>query len=304
MSQIDNKNGIALLITVFFILAISVAVGIGLRDVKKTSGYVEKEHFMIQTTTILDDMLKVLRTSKELEAVGSADTLFLFLNQSSFLPLEGHGIKAIIQIKSARAKFNINALINEDKKPHLQRVDALKEFVNLHRININFVDIVLDLMGGIKDNMTYNSDIFNKKPSLFRDYITSSAHLAEVKEFYKKTYYDDIDGKINFENLFYYSKDTQSSLDLNYATSDVWRLVTGCDLSKARELSAGGGRYKTIEDLKLTKTQKERLEHFKTTFYEPILHVSLDIIQNNHSAKVSFEYDIKTKKGSNFLYEI
>jgi len=47
------------------------------------------------------------------------------------------------------------------------------------------------------------------------------------------------------------------------------------------------------------------LKHkFKTSFFEPYIYVVINIEQNKNNAIISFEYDIKKKKGSNFVYEI
>ena len=59
------KKGIALLITVLFVMAITVAVGVGLKQVKVASKQVQNENFMLQASTVLDDILNILHSSKE-----------------------------------------------------------------------------------------------------------------------------------------------------------------------------------------------------------------------------------------------
>jgi hypothetical protein len=71
-----------------------------------------------------------------------------------------------------------------------------------------------------------------------------------------------------------------------------------------RALVQNAGSYKKVSELDLTQDEKESLSHFKYSFFEPILYVNVEIIKGELDAKFSFEYNIKTKKGTNFIYEI
>lgn len=299
-----KKNAIALLITVLFIMAITVAIGIGLKNVNKASESVKGENFLIQTSMIIDDVLSILRDSKDLEKIDSKDTLFMFLSSASFIPLESSGIRVLIELKSARAKLNVNNF--ENKLINKERRDALRRYLSAYEVNYDgYIDILSDVIGGIKVDFSYNSDIFYEKPYLYRDYLLSMEHLKEVNDFYTLTYRDNSLKKINFENLFYFSKDKNSSIDVNYATPEVWELMLGCDKQRALDLSLGFGTYEqeTIKDL-LSPNELVELKKFKFTYFEPYIAVVVEIVQNNNSAKIKFEYDIENKKGYGFVYEI
>lgn len=302
-----NRKGIALLITVFFVMAITVAIGIGLKQVKEASWHVENERFMLQTSVIVDDVMKILQNSKELEQIlseNSNEGLFAFLSSASFIPFESSGVKVSIEIKSARSKFNPNALMDANNTANIPRVNLLKEYMNRSMVNVAYVDILLDIMGKVKEDGLYNSGIFKEKPSLFRDYLTSQKHLEEVNDFYKKTYHDNSLENIDFKNLFYFAKETSHKIDVNYATPQIWELILSCDKNRAEQLSMGGGFYNTLEDLDLSDEEKVALAKFNTGYFEPYLDVLVNISQDTQSAKIEFEYDISTKKGSNFVYEI
>jgi hypothetical protein len=302
------KKGIALLITVLFVMAITVAVGVGLKQVKVASKQVQNENFMLQSSTVLDDVLTILHSSKELKQLAtnkSSAELFTFLSSASFIPLESSGLKVLIQISSARSKFNVNSLVDTNGSTiNVNRVNILKDYLRKYRVNGGYVDILLDAMSGVKQDMTYYSAIFNEKPYLFRDYIVSQKHLGEVNDFYTKTYHDNNLKNIDFRNLFYFSKDKNTFIDLNYATMEVWQMMLGSDKQKAEQLASGGGEYTSLEDLSLSDEEKLALAKFKTSYFEPFLEVVVNITQNSQNAKISFEYDIQTKKESNFVYEI
>ena len=146
--------------------------------------------------------------------------------------------------------------------------------------------------------------IFDENPYLFRDYIASAKHLKVINNYYTKEYNDNGLKNIDFNELFYYSKDRNMTIDLNYATTQVWELLLGCSQERAEMLKAGGGFYSDLESLNLNADEKEMLANFKTSYFEPIVQIELDIRQNKQHSKIIFEYDIQNKKGSNFAYEI
>lgn len=301
----NMRKGVALLITVLFIMAITLAIGVGLRQVKEASLHVENASFLLQTNTLLEDVLNILKDSKELEIIATEKSslgFFAFLSSVSFIPFESSGLKVSIEIKSARAKLNPNSLL--DGSAQLARVEALEKYLSKKMLNPQYVTLLLDITGGIKEDNSYNSAIFNEKPTLFRDYIVSQKHLEEVNDFYMKTYHDNTLKNIDFTNIFYFSQDKKSKIDLNYASSEVWEILLGCDETRARELTLGAGGYTTLDDLDLSDAERAALFKFDTTFFEPFLDVVVHIAQNSASAKIKFEYNISTKKGYNFAYEI
>jgi hypothetical protein len=298
-----RKKGIALLITLFFIMAITVSIGVGLKYVNSASDEVKSEDFLFQTRVVVDDILTLLKDSEELETIvkdNSAEGLFYFLSQAAFIPLDNSGLKINLEINSARAKFNPNSLNAESKdKEH-----ALREYMSSFMINNVYIDILLDNMRGIKEDLTYNTDIFYDKPYLFRDYIASYKHLSEINDYYKKTYHENSLKNIDLQNLFYFSPNKDIPIDVNYATTDVWEMILGVDRQRAEQLSFGGGNYVNIESIGLSEEEEEKLLKFNISYFEPFLDVKLFIIQDEKSASISFEYDMRNKKGSNFSYEI
>ncbi|MDK9692638.1 MAG: hypothetical protein OEL19_00155 [Sulfurimonas sp.] len=296
-----KHRAIALLVTVFFIIAISIPLGISLKQVKEASGEVASEIFMLQSTLVVEDVLNILKNSKELEAVvqeSDVKALWHFLSKVTFIPFQSNGLEVSIEIASARSKFNPNTLL-ETNTTH-----PLGLYLSNFDIKEDYVALLLDNIGGIKEDNSYNSDIFEQNPTLFRDYIVSQKHLDEINNFYMQNSHENAIAKIDFEKLFYFSSQKNYFIDVNYATKEVWRLMLGCGDERAKQLFSGGGLYAKEEDLALSEAETEILKRFKTTFYEPHLDVKIRIGRSNQSAFVRFEYDMKTKKGSNFVYEI
>jgi hypothetical protein len=296
MKKNRSKKAIALLITVFFIMAITISLGVVLKSVKKSSTSLQEEHFMVQSSIVLDDILKILQDSKELSEIKDAQDLSLFLDTSSKIFFDIDGIKVEISLSSARAKLNPNTLTTKARR------DSFKNFLSSKMINTEYGDMLFDIMGGIKEDMSYNTDIFNDKPYLFRDYVASFKHLDELNESYLKAFYDNNLKNIKMQELFYISKDTNTSIDLNYATPLVWEVLLGCDELRATALS--GARYESVNELELNGEEKAMLKSFKTSFYEPYIDVKIKIMQKDMSANIRFEYNIVSKRGSGFVFEV
>ncbi|QOY52840.1 hypothetical protein [Candidatus Sulfurimonas baltica] len=301
------RKAIALLITLMFIMAITVSIGIGLKYVNEASSEVNSENFMLQTSVIIDDVLTMLKSSKELESIASEksqEALFTFLSQSSFIPFESSGLKITLELSSARSRFNPNTLTDGNNNIDSQKVNALREYLNNNMINNIYVDILLDGISGVKEDFSYNTEIFYEKPYIFRDYIASSEHLDEINSFYMQTAQENSLKNINFDNLFYFSSDKNTTIDVNYATADVWELMLGCTKERAQAIAVSGGYWITIDDIGLQDDEKIMLGNFKTSYYEPHIDVKVEILQNNKRANIRFEYNMTNKKGSNFSYDI
>ena len=63
------RKAIALLITMMFIIAITISVGVGLSYTKRAQNVLKDENFLLQSSIILNDVLTLLKNSQELKLV-------------------------------------------------------------------------------------------------------------------------------------------------------------------------------------------------------------------------------------------
>ena len=295
------KNAIALLITLLFIMLITISISIGLKQLNQASSDVDGEKFMYQSAIILEDTLNILKTLKELEDINSSLGLKDFLSNNSFIPFESNGVKVSIKISSARSKFNVNSLVVESKQDE-KKIESLSKYLNSYMVTNEYINILTSSMGVDEDDISYNNDLFYKRPNLFREYITSKKHLFELNSYYSNYYHDNNLKNINFEKLFSYSKNKSYKIDLNFATPEVWEMILGCSKQKAVSLSSD--IYENKDDIDLNEEEKELLNRFESDIFVGSLDISLNIIQDKKSATIRFEYDIENKEGSDFVYEI
>lgn len=296
----QSKNAIALLITVVFVMLITIAIGFGLRQVNQASELIKEEKFLYQSSIIVEDILNILQNSPDVARAADAnasDEFFMLLSEGSFIPFESAGISIVLKLHSARSKFNLATL-------NVKSTEAFREYMSYKGLNNEYVDILLDGMSGIKADNSYNSAVFDEQPYLFRDYIASEKHLSMLNEFYMREYNENVHKNVNLEELLYFNEDVNATIDLNYATSEVWELLLGSTKERAEFLAQNAGGYKDLASLGLGADELENLQRFNTSFFEPILFVEIEIAQENSDAYITFEYDIKKKKGSNFVYEI
>ena len=278
------RDAVALLITVFFVMAITLSLGVGFKYIKDAKQSVSDEQFMLQSSAMVEDLLSIIRDSKQIKDIKDAQDLSLFLAESSFIPLSYKDSTITIEISSAREKLNLN--IFKDK----ERLEILKRYLLSKMVVVEFADILTDSMDGIKEDLSYHTDIFDANPNLFRNYITSYEHLDKLIEIYKNKYHDNHIKNIDIEKLFFLSKDTTTKVDLNFATNEVWELMLGCSKVRAEELSSNAGSYKQLDDLNLNDEEVKMLNKFHYSFYEPFLNIKLNISQDDKQS--SFEFDI------------
>ena len=280
------KRGIALLITLFFVMAITLSMGIGFKYIKDTKDSVSEEQFLLQTSALVDDIQNILKNSKQLKEIKNSEDLSIFLAESSFIPLQYKNTQITLEFSSARGRLNINVL--KDK----QRLEIFKNYLLSKMVVVEFADILLDSMSGIKEDLSYRTDIFNDNPNLFRDYVASDEHLDKLVQIYKNKYHDKHIEDLKMEKLFFADKDTTTKVDLNFATSEVFQLMLGCSKERADELNTNAGSYKKLEDLHLNDDEKKMISKFKYSFYEPHLNIKLSTSQNNKHQSIEFRYDL------------
>jgi hypothetical protein len=295
-----NRRGIALLITIFFIIAITAAVGVSLMNLRKSGEELHEARFLLQTAAVVDDVLAIMKEADKLGAVTDAETLNVFLLTAGFIPLELKGVLVKIEMTSAMGRFNINAL--KSSQPFQQ---ALIEYMVRFNVQdaIYMNDLLLDCMGGPKD--VYKTNIFDEMPELYRERIVSKRHFDMIVDFYTRERHDNAVAKLPWEDLIRFDDANATAIDANYITPALWQmLIPGLDEERAVELASGEEIYGSLQEIDLQEEDRARLSTFNPSFYQPVVHMDIVLLENNSSANVAFDYDLSTKKGKHFEFGI
>jgi len=303
-----SRNAIALLITLMFVMLMSVAIGYGLKQFKKSSDIVQNEQFMYQSVSVVSDIINILKNSPDVAKLkddNSTEAMYSFLSIFSELPpFEIDGLHITLSITNAHSKLNPNLIATN---PEIQ--NDLREYLSTYMVDYNYVDVLLDVMSSFKakdEYNNYNSYIFDVYPNLFREYLASKEHLNKVNVFYQEEYNDKHILDVPFDKLFYYTKDINSSIDVNYATVETWKMMLNVGEERAITLHSSEGNYTSMVDLALSEEEKVHFAKYKnkTSFYEPYLMVHLTLNKASQNAYIYFEYDINAEKGFNFVFDI
>ncbi|MCW9026711.1 MAG: hypothetical protein OQJ77_05290 [Thiovulaceae bacterium] len=297
------KKGIALLITLFFIMAITISIGVGFKHVNEAKATIKDENFLLQTNIIIDDVLTFLKNSQELKLIkedDSGEAFDVFLAQSEFIPFEVEDIKVAISIKSARRKVNLNDLLELeviDNQEEPKQLQVFKKFLSEYNVNLNYVDMLKDSVSKYDINYYPSTGILEAKPDIFREYISSYGHLNEINEHYKNTYYENSLVKIDFKDLFYVGRENNTSnsycIDSYYITNTAKVMLEGVNVDEAENF--------------VVDTNKSAFDYLYCSVNDDkryVIDVELEIIQGQKTANISFEYDILNSRGYNFSYEI
>jgi hypothetical protein len=297
--QTSSKNAIALLITLFFLMAITVSLGLGLKYLNTAKADISKENFLLQTNVILDDVLTFLEKSPELELIKndkSGEAYDIFLAQSEFIPFEAAGVKLAISIKSARTKINLNQLLNakaDDNTTQYKLLEHFKTFLGAYNVNPIYVELLKDSVSKYDINYYPATDILDAKPDIYREYIASYEHLDEISEHYKNTYYENSLEQLELKDLFYVASPSKNyCIDSFYISNWAKHLLEGVEIEAAEDFIVDTNTSR-FSDL-YCKDEKERR----------VVEVELEVMQGSNTADIKFEYNIEKSKGYNFSYEI
>lgn len=301
MIRTSRRHGVALLITLFFIIAITAAVGVSLMNLQKSSQQLQQARFLLQSGAVVEDVLALMSEADKLGAVTDADSLSLFLLSAGFIPLELNELLVKIEITSAMGRININTLAGSQE---FQK--ALLEYMVRFNVQdaIYMSELLMDCMGGYKE--VYKTNIFDETPELFRDRIVSKRHLEKILDFYIRERHDNAVVKMPWDELVRFDDANVTAVDANYITPALWQMyLPGLEEERAIELSANGeGMYKSLEDIDLSTEERSSLTRFNLGFFQPVVRMDIEVLENNSSAHIAFDYDLSSKKGKHFEFGI
>jgi hypothetical protein len=295
-----RRNGIALMITLFFIIAITAAVGVSLMHLRLGGEQLHEGRFLVQSSAVLDDVLTLLERVQEISPIQDADSLNVFLLSAGFLPLEALDLRVKIEVQSKMGHLNINTLSESEA---LQ--DALSKYMLRYNVQdiAYMTDLLIDCMSGPKEY--YRTDIFDEMPWLYRERIVSQEHLQQILDFYTRLRHDNSVQSLPWSELVRFGEHNDTALDANYVTPEVWQvLLPTLEDEFAEKLADGMETYASADDLDLSEEELSDLEGFSVRYYVPAVHVSVDIEEHNRSSRIAFDYNLTTKKGSHFVYGI
>jgi len=269
-------------------------------NLQKSREALHEARFLLQSAAVVEDVIALMNEADKLGSVSDTDSLSIFLLTAGFIPLELKELLVKIEITSAMGHLNINSL-NSSKE--IQQ--ALIEY--MARFNVQdayyMSDLILDCSGGYKD--VYKTNIFDELPELYRERIVSKRHFEKIIDFYVLERHDNSVNSIPWDVLIRFDDNNATAMDANYVTAELWQLfIPGLQEERAIELASGEGSYYTITDLGLSEDELKEVAKYKLSFFQPVVKMDIEVIENNSSAHIVFDYDLSSKKGKHFEFGI
>lgn len=296
-----RRRAVALLVTLLFIIAISAAVGISLMQLRQGNDEIAGGRFLVQSSVMVEDLLLVLADVEKIAKISDAASLRQFLESTTLLPLSAEGVEVRISLHSEMGKLNINTL-SRSQKFQEALINHMRYGYNVQE-PLYMSELLMDCMDGEKE--AYRTDIFEYLPELYRERIADAEHFKQLIDYYVQTRHDDSVRDLPWEELIRFDEHNSTRLDANYVSAELWQmLLPGVGPEMAAELAGHPFAYEKGEDLGLSGDYMTQLGDFNLSYYEPVVHVGMQITENNQSADIAFDYDLGTKKAKEFSYDI
>ena len=299
----SSRPAIALIITLFFIMAMTLLVGIssGLSD--SALKRVEKERFLIQANRISHDVVTILnQITKDLN---SSDDLDMLIDLPVLLDDEVSGMHVEITFESASSRLNINSLVDENGT-------IQKEYYNLlENVLINnqvldpslFLSLVADTIDSDIEERIVDSEIATLDPFYSNGEIIDMKHFNKIIQKYIEMRDDLAINQIPWSKLI---STVGKDIDINHVTPELFaEIFPNFAPDEVLEYTLGRkDTYNKMEDLEVDDITKEYLLKLGVSFYEPLVKCNVLLKVNEQTGIISFYYDLSGKNASEFNIEI
>jgi len=165
----QNRSAIALMLTLFMLLAMSAALSITLALFQKNLKTFSSNKFRVQSAILMVDGVNLMRSlTKDLQ--DSPEAFALLVQSAEELPLNIGTVDMVLHIRAKNAKFNINTY-TRDK--HYEKIYAYLLEYEVQRPGY-ILDMIEDTLDSDKDEKQYGSEQILYDPFFvqgeFRDY--------------------------------------------------------------------------------------------------------------------------------------
>jgi len=308
MQRPRSRRGIVLLITLFFIMAITMVLGVSLTQLKKGQDQLERTRMMAQSAIVLEDAMAMIKEySSEIDTndSGQIDMLIGFAYPTPFpLPLPATSeVQGTLGFESADSRLNINMLARSKPLQELFRAYCSEFYIADPDYLIR---LLADASSGEKE--LYDTDLFDTMPWLYRERIVDMAHLQMLLDHYVLNYRDGNVYRIPWERLFRFGeRENDALLDIAYVSAELWHFLAPQLSEEAIQtlVDNGTGNY----DDNLSALDPDILETLKqaglTLAPAPRIAVTLNLFGSGDAqARIRFEYDLKTHLAQRFDYAL
>jgi hypothetical protein len=264
-----KRHGVALMLTLFMLLALSAALSITLALFQKGFTTYTANSFRIQSAVLIVDTVNIVASlAKE---VGESPEAFEILMQSAQeLPLRVGNVDMLVKLRPLGARFNIN---HYSREKHHEKLYAYLLDYNLQRPGY-ILDMIEDSLDADSDENQYGSERVLYDPFFVQGKIVDYSQFSKLLDTYAKETKDINIYKVpwhawmSFEGEF---------LDERYLTPELIKVIE----------TPGGESDEAADFDTLGENGSE-------------LNCELYLRQDEASSISEFDFNLKTKTISNF----
>ena len=284
------KKGIALLITIGFLLILMSLIGYMLTISQNNFDKIEKIKLRNQSTIIFSDVKKILDSyAKE---VKDSEDLDLFLAGLPPFYNDKSRFSLYVQIKPLSNKININSILikNKTDKNIESFIKNICETYNI--LDPSFlVALILDTIDTDVVSRQALSEISQEDIKFSNSKIINMKHFEKIVDYYIKITQDSNIKNVPWSRLIYFGKIEKSILDCDRLSKELINVLrlqvdefAGCE---------------SLEDKYSKKIAKnyELKSYSKKDSYFVKVEVQYSVEDEENS--VIFDYDMKTNKATN-----
>ncbi len=263
------RSAIALMLTLFMLLAMSAAIGISLTLFQKSFRAYEGNKFRVQSAILMHDAVGIMQAL--VKDVSTSEEAFAMLVQSGEeLPLRIGSIDMVLKLRAKNAKFNINRY---NREKHYEKLYAYLLGYELQRPGY-FLDMIEDTLDSDTEEKQYGTERILYDPFFTQGEIRDYHQLLKLIDTYAKETKDMNVYTVPWSSWIDFSGEF---IDEAYMTVEMQRV-----------LDAPGGISNELSDFEEAGTNSSELS------------CEVYLRQDSAESIANFDFSFKTKAITNF----
>jgi len=303
----ELKKGIALLITIALIAAITALIGVAGGIIDESFKRISNKQFLIQSNSLFSGFKEILKNASG--DVNDSMTLDIFLSMPFVFDLKSRDISVDISFTSAAQSINPNLMLKSAENNATQNESDVPVPINesyeayfdriLTVYNVSDKILLLSMIadtvdGDLKERIT-GSEIALEDPFFSQGHIYSIDHFYKILEAYKRQTLDYNVDQIPWEHLLSFTNET---VDLNHIEQDTLSMLMP-DMDAASLASLTTDRvdvYESFESMGMDSESAKTLQSLGVGFYSPEVKAWINIRNGEEHQGLTFLYNLQTKK--------
>jgi len=305
-----RRNGIALLITLAFVTAITALIALAGAVLQRGFSQASEKAFLVQSNVLLPEIYTILQQNSG--DINDSTSLDIFLSLPLFFESKENGIMFDISFRSDASKVNINQLLlpqNTSRVPETWEsvpmnpaVEAyLEQILTVYNVSdtILLISMIADTIDGDSAERAAGSEIALQNQDFMQGHIYNMQHFRQILDAYKRATLDLSVDAVPWERLIGFRN---ARIDFNHIEPEVLQAIDptlddGTVVELTTERTAD---FAQIGSLPLPPESIKRLEDMNVTFFAPEVIGTMNIISHAQKVSYTFAYDLSTQKVSEF----